>query len=486
MLRLQPDPYTEVLPGGAGRRIRGDKVLGAAEYAQLVGERAIVRVSCQLNDCPSSFGPAVEVLSRADGGQVFRLQDKAGLSATGPLDDLFSGALVSSIELLLDKHHLVGMVLKPLDAYNDHGHRFGLELQFGSPSLMLLTRAIAMDAGQRFHVHLSKLSDPNGSTWGRLRLVQACREIQIGLARVLEAAAIPDDSTLLKSRHISDILGRRYSLDEHMRHLCEVRSWGLKDADLQEALREARLGTLKEFVDGKRVKLLDHQLAQARHMCDLERDDSLRGGILAEEMRLGKTVTFLVLLCIMKHRREVAAASSGEVMRYPKLRPHDTIRPDHLRILDLCEWEDEQRDPFPQDFLMGDRVESFAPGTTLYITTHLLVQQVREEAERWTSLEVMVLAKDDLRCKDEAQHRALLARLARHDLVIMSFEVLQAASSGETLPWRPDVDDMEVGDHIIGNYEGRHMEGELVSRQGTQDWKGSGGIAATTSAPAGR
>jgi hypothetical protein len=451
---LEDDPYTE---GVTSRRLRTGLVMDMHEYEGVCGNRATLSILCELELSPSHvsspFGPAVKAIWRDK--EEFVVRDDTDRLLRGPLTDTFSHALVEAIQLLRVRDY----AKVELEQTEGHG-RFVWRLRFVGLSTLNIIKALADTHGNSlWDLRFKGMRDD--FSYGRSSTVEACLAIRNAVATVIEAASIPDETTLLNVRHSTDILERRYELDNYMKEFCDTRSFGFLPDDLAAVQTTANLGGLARVIGGKPVSLLRHQKATVQKMRQLERDEMYRGGILAEEMGLGKTITMLALLCCAKY--DQGGGVSEQPTGRPKLRPNDFRDTNHIKNFGWLEWDTETEPNFPEGYHLGKNVFFFAPKTTLYVTTAVLVQQVEEEAKAWTQLNVCVLDSSDLYCQSEAKHKALLSKLAFSDLVVTSYETLREACGGTVLPWTPDIEQLDMGDRVVALVNGTIMEGEVVS-----------------------
>ncbi len=148
--------------------------------------------------------------------------------------------------------------------------------------------------------------------------------------------------------------------------------------------------------------LKSHQVLAAIHMQALEKG-VWRGGILAEEMGMGKTASVLLLVCA--HRD------------YPKqARPNEGWNPiGWSSVFDHSLSRERQ--------VAGSKTVIFAERTTLYVTKDALVSQVIREAEKWTNLRV---------AKWVDISKKYLSKIWDYDLIIISYKQL-SANSGKLL-----------------------------------------------------
>jgi hypothetical protein len=192
-----------------------------------------------------------------------------------------------------------------------------------------------------------------------LELIDAIsREIAKALSYILSSSVVPEDHVLVDEA-FADYVGIKYSLDAHMGEFIETdrRFYGFSKDQLrsvqQRATHNRGLRVLtNQAKGGPPVALKDHQAAAIRKMVQMEDDPYLRGGVLAEEMGLGKTIIALGLICYKR-------ASEAPAL---KLRPHDPLTSDKLKSSNYLEVEQAAE-------RMRERVAYYFPKTTLYITT---------------------------------------------------------------------------------------------------------------------
>lgn len=159
-----------------------------------------------------------------------------------------------------------------------------------------------------------------------------------------------------------------------------------------------------KFKVGKDVpRLADHQINSAIRMVELENDCIFRGGVLAEEMGLGKTASMLAVICHQRADQFDMVDGLGN-WRVPHLRPNDALDLELLvangqlqRVVsETSHVRRGDKGPVPAKTSLGTSVTHFLPQTTLYITTKPLLEQVKNEINRWTHLKCKMLSKTKL------------------------------------------------------------------------------------------
>lgn len=309
-----------------------------------------------------------------------------------------------------------------------------------------------------------------------------------------KVAAAVGDFTLGILRDLSTPSSKRetFSLDECMNEFQDPDLCVRYKAEFTQFELYATKGGLRGTFDDEWgtecdvIHLAEHQYAEALAMQRLEDNEVFRGGILAEEMGLGKTATLFALICyrrwlkvlgkevtnagvqsrgVDKGKKRASSSSedggaSSSASFNPMLRPHDDWNKD--AVLDVfVGWDTTEagtrpnyhtlnttggdkaivwqgdRSPYLRDrSLPGTQVQFIAPNTTLFLTSLRLIEQVSVEFSRWTRLKVRKLTSKDLTVRNERQHKTLLESIASQDLVVISFEdAFKSMHLGMKYPW---------------------------------------------------
>jgi hypothetical protein len=478
-----PDVFTAATQEAYARAFDERRVMSFETYASSVTEgrpleqQGLLRIPCIIEAGHASrrtFSGTVVADFNASNDSCLSLTDGRGGSVIVRLRGAYAHALQKNIHLLRDLDYVT-------EVRFHHGNRGAawLCLTFFGWSLFEYASLNPADYSPPPHTWVnftrqapSDLSrhviDPGAAarllqdTFTRLEAVKAA------LGAVLAAAVVPEEVDFNDEYYNFYQLGRRYALDDHMSDFCEQERFGFDDKALRRIEQQARAGGLRELQqEGQRLALMDHQLTTILRMQQLEVDTMYRGGVLAEEMGLGKTISMLGHLCARRAQAEEQTAGAGSKRKASRkeqssvecLRPNDMSRLDQMEASGLMKFRTQEL----HGWETGQQVLYYAPRTTLYITTHRLADQVVAEARRWTTLRPFRVDTDFMRdACTAAEREAKIRSLGEYDLVVMTFEELQQALDGHG-PSDLDIKGVRKGDSIRIIYNEQLVWGTVVS-----------------------